>query len=94
MFEFLKQDVHEFIVEEKDVTIVLGVINSHRRGSEFSVGNCGWNEAPTKWFINFDSTDEQYGHIVDELNKLGAFELNVSPDFTRVDLYYKRGGAH
>lgn len=80
----------EFIVDEKDVTTVVTVVNKHRRSYEVETNNCGWAKEPTKWFVAFDACDEEYGHIVDELNKLGTFRLNVSPSFTQVKLYFER----
>lgn len=79
-----------FIVDEKDVTTVITVINEHRNDYEMRVNNCGWAEEPNKWFIHFDVSDEAYGRIVDDLNKLGTFRLNVSPNFRKVDLYFER----
>lgn len=80
----------EFIVDEKDVTTVVTIINKHRRSYEVKTNNCGWAEEPSKWFVMFDAGDEEYGHIVDELNKLGTFRLDVSPSFTVVSLYFER----
>lgn len=80
----------EFIVDEQDVTTVITVINRYRKYADMRVGNCGWLEEPNKWFIMFDACNEDYGHIVDELNKLGTFRLNVSPSFTVVELYFER----
>lgn len=85
-----KKKFREFIVDEKDVTAVITVINKHRRCADMKVGRCGWVEEPEKWFIMFDEYDKAYGHIVDELNKLGTFRLNVSPSFTEVELYFER----
>lgn len=85
-----KKKMREFIVDEKDVTAVITVINKHRRYADMSVGNCGWAEEPEKWFIIFHEYDKVYGQIVDELNKIGTFRLNVSPSFTEVELYFER----
>lgn len=89
MFKRSKKD-RKFIVNEKDVTAVVTVVNKHRRSYEIETNNCGWADEPEKWFIAFEACDEEYGHIVDELNKLGKFSLNVSPSFVVVSLYYER----
>ena len=81
---------HDFIVNEEDVTSVLTVINKHRRDYYVRANNCGWADEPNKWFVMFEACDEEYGHIVDELNKLGKFRLDVSPNYKVVSLFFER----
>lgn len=84
------KESRKFIVDEKDVTTVITVVNEHRRGYEVETNNCGWADTPEKWFIAFDACDEEYGHIVADLNKLGSFKLDVSPNYVVVSLCFER----
>lgn len=81
----------EFIVDEKDVTTVLGVMNRHLRCYySLQVGNCGWaGELANKWFIMFDSSDRQYNKIVKSLSEIGEFKLDIRPKGD-VDLCFER----
>lgn len=65
---------HNLIVVEQDVTTVLEAINSRRKwyiNQNLAVGNCGWANEPTKWFVHFGATDNQWMFIIDGLNKKG-----------------------
>ena len=90
---------HNIIVEEKDVTTVLLVINRHQ--GYFSdknklVGYCGWEEEPTKWFIRFGASFRDWRHMVRELNEFGTITTGVDHGiitdlyFVRKDLYFVR----
>lgn len=79
-----------FIVEEKDVTTVLGVINRKRRQFDCCVGNCGWNNEDSEWFIMFHDTDKMYGSIVKELQKIGELTVDVRPG-EKVVLVFRMG---
>lgn len=80
-----------FIIDEKDVTTVLGVINrNHKIVSELSVGNCGWGDGlEKKWFIHFYATDKTYGNIVKGLKDIGTLTLDVRPK-GQVDICFER----
>lgn len=88
MLNIFKKHYH-FIVEEKDVTTVLGVINKHRKLYDVRVGNCGWKDYPMDWFVMFDSTAKVYGEIVRDLKQIGTFEVDVRPG-GQVDIRFKR----
>lgn len=88
MFAFYKK-FREFIVEEKDVTTILSIINQHQLYDTFKVGNCGWAEEPTKWFITFSTTDKTYGKIVKEMMKIGTLMVDIGPG-GHVDLVFER----
>lgn len=83
---FKKQ--REFIVEEKDVTTVLNVVNREMWTFDYRIGNCGWADETTKWFIIFDMNDKHYGNVINDLNDIGAFRLSIRPS-GQVDLYYE-----
>jgi hypothetical protein len=89
MFNIFTKKPHEFIIEEKDVTTVLAVINNHRKSFETELGNCGWAEEPSKWFIMVYLRDKDYGKVIEELNKIGTFKLDVRPK-GQVDLCFER----
>lgn len=82
----------EFIVEEKDVTTVLIIVNQHRSLYRYlSVGNCGWGDGEeSKWFIAFDTTDKKYGKIIKDLLEIGELKTKVRPNEKYVDLYFER----
>lgn len=88
MLNILKKN-YSFIVDEKDVTTVLGVINKHRKFYDFRVGNCGWKDHPTDWFVMFDSTAKVYGGIVRDLKQIGTFKVDVRPG-GQVDIRFER----
>lgn len=70
------------IVEEKDVTAVLTVINRQYRfynSQGLVVGNCGWADEPTKWFIHFDATSKQYDNILKDIIEQGALKVSKRP---------------
>lgn len=79
-----------FIVEEKDVTTVLGVISRKRRQFDYRVGNCSWDDEDTKWFIMFHDTDKMYGSIVKELQQIGELTVEVRPG-DKVVLVFRMG---
>lgn len=77
-----------FIVEEKDVTTILNVINRQFIFA-YRIGSYDRDEeSTTKWFIAYRCTDKKYGKIVKDLLEIGKFELVVSPK-EQVNLYYK-----
>jgi hypothetical protein len=70
---------HYLIVEGRDVLETLGVVNEHRVfyiNQKLAVGECGWAQYPTKWFIHFDASDDQWASIIGHLHNKG-FELVI-----------------
>lgn len=64
---------HYLILEEKDVTKTLDVINRHETffiSQKLVVGNCEW-AAETKWFIHFSASESQWESIKDDFKKEG-----------------------
>lgn len=67
---------HHLIVEEKDVMSLLKVFDNVNRSSRLvhtmnmEIGNCGWANEPTKWFIRFDTTDRKWKKILAELSHI------------------------
>ena len=65
---------HYLVVDRQDAITVLEVVNSFNKwyiNSKLRIGNCKWAEQPNKWFIHFDSSDEQWMSIIEELGKRG-----------------------
>ena len=90
MLSIFKNDSREFILEEKEVTTVIEVINSNYKiPSRVLVGNCRWADDPTKWFIIFNANDKIYGKVVKSLKELGELKLDVRPG-GRVDVCFER----
>lgn len=91
---FMFQRRRNLVVEENDVTTVLTAIN--RNQGFFSndnkiVKNCGWTKDPSKWVIQFYSTEREWGLITTDLSKLGEITVKVKPGGT-TDLYFTRKG--
>ena len=89
MFGLIKK-THSFIMEEKDVTTVLGIINQSCRYDTYRVGSCGWADEPKKWFVMFHATDKQYGNIMGNLMMIGSVNIELRPG-GKVDLVFRRG---
>ena len=85
---FIKKE-REFIVEEKDVTSVLTVVNREAKFISYHIGNCGWANHPNKWFITFYATDKKYGRIMKGLTENGKFTVDVRPG-GQVDLWFEK----
>lgn len=67
------------ILEESNVLETLRVIgtqNSIFIRMNLIVNNCGWADEPTKWFIHFDASNDQWRCIVDELVNKG-FDMMI-----------------
>ena len=70
---FKLKRVH-FVMEETDVTTVLGAINSHHKCvPDMRVGNCGWADDTNKWFIHFTTTNSKWELIRDELKVVRVY---------------------
>lgn len=80
----------DFIVEEKDITSVLKVINDYSNVSITYVANCGWAKEPTMWFIMFKSSDNKYERIIDDLTKMGSFKVEMIIPKGIINLYFKK----
>ena len=86
------QKRHCIIVEEKDVTTVLLAINRNQgffSNNNKLVGECGWEEEPSKWFIRFFASSREWGRMAKELNEIGTITVHVAPGGT-TDLYFTR----
>jgi hypothetical protein len=82
-----------FIMDEKDVTTVLGIINQALPvwAREVRVSTCGWADEPEKWFIMFHTTDKQYGDIMRELMKIGSVSIELRDGGSIVDYVFRMG---
>ena len=86
----INKKTYTFIMEEKDVTTVLGIVNQDCRYDTYRVGSCGWADEPEKWFIMFHATEKQYGNVMRQLMKIGTVNVEVRPG-GKVDLVFKKG---
>lgn len=77
------------IVEKKDVTTVLSVINRRRIESDYNIGKCGWANAPSKWFVKFYASNREWESIANDLLKNGTITLHTRTSGT-IDLYFER----
>lgn len=87
------QKRRNLVVEEKDVTTVLTVINQHQgffSNDNKIVKNCGWENDPSKWVIKFNASEREWGRMAEDLHKLGDITVKVKPSGT-TDLYFTRG---
>ena len=90
MFGFKKQR-HDFILEEANITSVLEILNRHCKDRAYRVGNCGWADYPTRWFVMFHATDKEYAHVVHELMKIGTIHIEPRCAGGIVDYVFERG---
>lgn len=88
MFGFNKK-TYIFIMDETEVTTVLGILNGNCRDSAYRVGSCGWLDDPTKWFTLFHATEKEYGNIMHELMKIGSVNIELRPG-GKVDFVFRR----
>lgn len=79
---------YSLIVEEKDVTKTLKVINKHHRFvPDMQVGNCDWADDTNKWFIHFTTTKAKWKLVRDELKVHRVFEVTDIPKQTNGNVY-------
>lgn len=89
MFEIIRR--REFIVDEKDVTMVIGVINNEitfldKIVLDYSVGKFDEDDMDdNRWFIRFTSMKGRYQEIVKYLAKMG--KLTIEDD---AFVYFRR----
>lgn len=65
---------HYLIVDEKNVLEVLREIDKQivwYINQSLSIDNCMWADDPTKWFINFNASEDQWMSIIDGLEEIG-----------------------
>lgn len=78
MFETKKRRM--FVMNEKDVTTALVMINGRLHCDSMRVDDCGWADDPDKWFVIFDAKEKTYGKIIKDLQKIGKVGVEVGPD--------------
>lgn len=91
---FLFQRRRNLVVEEKDVTTVLAVVNRHQgffSNDNKIVRNCGWTKDSSKWVIQFYATEKEWGLMTADLSKIGEITVKVKPGGT-TDLYFTKKG--
>lgn len=89
MFNFIKKR-YAFIMDEMDVTTVLEVINLACRYREACrVGNCGWADEPTRWFVMFHATEKEYNNIMKELMQIGSVNIEQRPG-GQIDFVFRK----
>lgn len=87
-----KQKRRYLIMDELDVLTVLTAINNHHTffSNRFKlVGNCGWENEPSKWFVGFDASDKRWSKIAAELSNIGKITVKVNPGGA-TDLYFTK----
>ena len=65
---------HYLVVDRQDVTTLLEIINGQNKwyiNTKLNVGNCAWTDQPSKWFIHFNCSDEQWMPMIEEFGKKG-----------------------
>lgn len=80
------------VMEEKDVTSVLKVINRHQ--GYFSddlkiVRDNVLPKDPDKWIIKFNASSKEWSRITTDLNEIGDIVVKVSPGGAS-DMYFTR----
>lgn len=89
IIDLLVTKSYQLVVEEKDVTKTLKVINAHHRFvPDMQVGNCGWAEDDNnKWFIRFTTSKAKWKVIRSELKVHRVFESTDIPKQTNGTVY-------
>jgi len=77
----------EFIVDESLVTTLVRDINRRCEIFDYTIGNCGWADEPTSWFVSFYADNKTYGKIVKSLMNIGEFKKVRRPR-RKTDLYF------
>lgn len=70
------------VMDKEDVMEVLDVINKHGKwfiDKRIAIGNCGWADYPDRWFIHFNANQNQWWHIVNNLNQKYDMKLDNRP---------------
>lgn len=72
---------HHLILEEEDVTRVIGVINNSYKYFRpvTRAGHCNWADDPKKWYVHFTVTREKWNIIRHELNVVRMFTNTEIP---------------
>lgn len=79
---------HHIIVEEVDVIKALYAINrQHVFVPDMKVGNCGWADDVSKWFIHFTTTEAKWNAIRYELHIIRVFNNSEIPKNTVGSIY-------
>lgn len=85
---------HYLILDEADVLNVLDVIMKHQLKSgrawsktNMRVGNCGWVDDKTKWFIHFTTSEEKWYDIRHKLNIIRVWDNRDIPENTNGNVY-------
>ena len=87
MFDAFTTKDRTFIVDEKDVTLVLTILNEIGVGPEYEIYKNDEDDE-LKWSIGFISSDNVYGHVVDNLNEKGNLTLKCKGQ--KAEIYFNR----
>lgn len=77
LFDTFAKKRRHLIVEEEDVMVTLKVFDEANHKNKVSylmnmeIGNCGWLDEPTKWYIFFDATNKKWKSIIAAFKKEG-----------------------
>lgn len=87
LFRKLMVKRHYLLVEEKEVEDTLEIIGKHTTAIEraLSVGNCGWVNERTMWFINFNSPTYKWERITNNLKNRGLIVNDIFDKMLKVD---------
>lgn len=68
------------IMEEGDVISVLKNIQHHHKTiPDMAVGNCGWADDPSKWFVHFSTSEFKWNLIRKDLKVVRVYEEKEIP---------------
>ena len=83
IFDRFVTERHHLVVEEGDVTNVLKQVNAHCKSkTEIRVGNCGWADDPTKWFVHFTTTRAKWYELVNAMKIVRTWNHETIPKNT------------
>lgn len=76
LFSIFVKKRHALIVDESDVMTTLKVLDEISHKSRFhiitgmEIGNCGWSNDPTAWFIHYDATAKQWRSVIEKFEQM------------------------
>ena len=74
IIETIRGKMHDLVLEESEVLETLRVVNAYQKwyiDQKLAVGHCEWDDEPTKWYLSFNATSNQWKHIVNDLTIRG-----------------------
>lgn len=69
---------HKIVLDEKDVMKALKIIDDTSIIcilNEMEIGNCGWADEPTMWFIHFTFANTDWSDCLSKLKQIRSLRI-------------------